>query len=98
MQRFRNVLVVADERTENGAVVERAVTLAQRNQARLTVVDTVGALPRPATMPDIPEPLVDIDIIEEWPPDASRPPAPEPPVALGGRPPEPRCRSQNRLW
>ena len=82
MQRFKNILVVVDEKTENRAVVERAVTLAQRNQARLTVVDTVGALPRQATMPDVPEPLVGIDIIEEWPPDAGRPLAPEPPVAL----------------
>jgi universal stress protein E len=88
MQRFKDILVVVDEKTENRAVVERAVSLAQRNQARLTVVDTVGALPRQATMPDIPEPLVDIDIIEEWPPDASRPPAPEPPVALSEWPHE----------
>ncbi len=82
MQRFKSILVVVDEKTENRAVVERAVTLAQRNQARLTVVDTVGALPRQATMPDVPEPLVGIDIIEEWPPDAGRPLAQEPPVAL----------------
>jgi universal stress protein E len=82
MQRFKNILVVVDEKAENRAVVERAVTLAQRNQARLTVVDTVGALPRQATMPDVPESLVGIDIIEEWPPDAGRPLAPEPPVAL----------------
>ena len=82
MQRFKNILVVVDEKTENRAVVERAVTLAQRNQARLTVVNTVRELPRQAPVPDVPEPLVDIDIIEEWPPDADRPPAPEPPVAL----------------
>jgi len=82
MQRFKNILVVVDEKTENRAVVERAVTLAQRNQARLTVVNTVKELPCPAPAPDIPEPLVDIDIIDEWPPDADRSPAPEPPVAL----------------
>ena len=82
MQRFKNILVAVDEKTENRAVVERAVTLAQRNQARLTVVDTVGALPRQATMPLVPEPPVNIDIIEEWLPDAGRPIAPEPPVAL----------------
>ncbi|MFC2030561.1 universal stress protein [Chloroflexota bacterium] len=82
MQRFKSILVVVSEKTENRAVVERAVTLAQRNQARLTVVDTVGALPRQATRPDVPEPLADIDIIEVWPPDRDRPPAPEPPVAL----------------
>ena len=82
MQRFKNILVVVDERTENRAVVERAVTLAQRNQARLTVVNTVGALPRQVTMPDGPEPLVGIDIIEEWPPDADRPLAPEAPATF----------------
>jgi nucleotide-binding universal stress UspA family protein len=82
MQRFKNILVVVDEKTENRAVVERAVTLAQRNQASLMVVNTVKELPRPEPAPDIREPLVDIDIIEEWPPDADRSPAPEPPVAV----------------
>lgn len=82
MQRFKNILVIVDEKTENRVVVERAVILAQRNQARLTVVNTVKELPRQAPVPDVPEPLVDIGIIEEWPPDADRPPAPEPPVAL----------------
>ena len=86
MQRFKSILVVVDEKTENRAVVERAVTLAQRNQARLTVVDTVRELPRLAPVPDVPEPLVDIDIVEEWPPDADRPPALEPPVTLSERP------------
>ena len=87
MQRFLNILVVIDEKTENRAVVERAVTLAQRNQARLTVVNTVKELPRQAAVPDVPEPLVDIDIIEEWPHEAGQPPAPEPPVALSEWPP-----------
>jgi universal stress protein E len=82
MQRFKNILVVIDEKTENRVVVERAVTLAQRNQARLTVANTVRELPRQAPVPDVPEPLVDIDIIEEWPPVADRPLAPEPPVDL----------------
>jgi nucleotide-binding universal stress UspA family protein len=82
MQRFKNILVAVDEKTENRAVVERAVTLAQRNQARLMVVNTVKELPCPAPAPDIPEPLLDIDIIDEWPPDADRPAGPEPPVAL----------------
>ena len=44
-------------------------------------------MPRRAPVPDIPEPLVDIDIIEEWPPGAGRPPALEPPVALSEWPP-----------
>ena len=80
MQRFNNILVVVDEKTENRAVVERAVILAQRNQARLTVVNIVRELPRQAPVPEVYEPLVDIDIVEEWPPDADGPPAPEPPV------------------
>ena len=71
MQRFKNILVVVDEKTENRVVVERAVILAQRNRARLTVVNTVRELPRQAPVPDVPEPLVDIDIVEEWPPDAA---------------------------
>jgi len=87
MQRFKNILVVVDEKTENRAVVERAVTLAQRNQARLTVVNTVKELPRQAPVPDVLEPLAGIDIIEEWPTGAGRPPAPEPPVGLSEWPP-----------
>jgi nucleotide-binding universal stress UspA family protein len=87
VERFKNILVVVKEKTENRAVVERAATLAQRNQARVTVVNTVKELPRQGPVPDVPEPLVGIDIIEEWPPDAGRPPAPEPPVALGEWPP-----------
>jgi nucleotide-binding universal stress UspA family protein len=82
MQRFKNILVVVDKRTENRAVVERAMTLAQRNKARLMVVNTVKDLPRPAPAPDIPEPLVDLDLIDEWPPGADRSPAPEAPVTL----------------
>ena len=76
MQRFKNILVVIDEKTDNRAVVERAVTLAQRNQARLTVVNTAKEPLREARVLDVPEPLVDIDIIEEWPPDAGQSPAP----------------------
>ena len=87
MQRFANILVVIGEKTENRVVVERAATLAQRNQAHLTVVNTVRELPCQAPLPDVPEPLVDIDIIEEWPPDAGRPPGPEPPMVLSEWPP-----------
>jgi nucleotide-binding universal stress UspA family protein len=82
MERFKNILVVVDEKTENKGAVERAVTLARRNQARLTVANPVRALPRQVARPDVHEPLVDIDIIEEWPPHADRSPAPEPPVVL----------------
>ena len=86
MQRFKNILVGVDERTENRAVVERAVTLAQRNRAHLTVVNTVKALPPPPTVRDSAEPPVDIDIIEEWPLDADGPPMPDSPVALSHLP------------
>lgn len=82
MQRFGNILVVIDESTDNRPVVERAVTLARRNQARLTVVNAIQQLPRQVTLSDHPEPVVDLDIIEEWPPAADPPPAPQPPVDL----------------
>ncbi len=87
MQRFKDILVVVDEKTENRPVVERAVTLAQRNQARLTVVDTVGALPYQATRPITPESPAEaqdlvVDVIEDWPADASLPITPEPPATL----------------
>lgn len=59
MQRFQNILVVVDGRTENQAVVERAMILAQRNQARLTLVNTVNTLPRLASGPMTPEPPAD---------------------------------------
>ncbi len=82
MQRFRNVLVVVDERTENKAVIERAVILAQRNQAHLTLVNPIGDLPRQAPRSATPPPQLDadvpsIDIIEEWPTDADPPVIPE---------------------
>jgi len=87
MQRFKNILVVIDGKIENKTVVERAVTLAQRNQARLTVVNLVEELPREAPRPlvpelpaDVPGPL--IDIIEVWPPDTDVSLASEPPVTL----------------
>jgi nucleotide-binding universal stress UspA family protein len=87
MQRFTNILVVIDEKTENRVVVARAVTLAQRNQARVTVVNTVKELPRQAPRPLTTELPADaqglaLDIIEEWPPDAGLPITPEPPVTL----------------
>jgi nucleotide-binding universal stress UspA family protein len=81
VQRFKNILVAVDERTENRAVVERAVILAQRNQAHLTLVNIVKALPRRAPWPITPDlpadaPELAVDIIEEWPPDAGPLPAP----------------------
>jgi nucleotide-binding universal stress UspA family protein len=83
MKRFKSILVVVDERTDNRAVVERAVILAQRNQARLTVVNTSMALPRQAPSLFSPPPPADVselavDIIEEWPPDAGLSATPRP--------------------
>jgi nucleotide-binding universal stress UspA family protein len=46
MQRFKNILFVRDEKTRNKAALERAVTLAKRNQAHLTVVAVIEELPR----------------------------------------------------
>ena len=87
MQRFSNILVVVDEKTENKAVVERAVTLAQRNQARVTVVNTVSESPRQAPRPFAPELPADdpgqgLDIIEEWPPNAGLQTKLEPPATV----------------
>ena len=76
MERFNNILVVVDEKTENRAVIERAVTLAQRNRVRLTVVNIVKELPRPTPMAEVDEALWEIDIFEAWPPDAGRPSVP----------------------
>ena len=93
MKRFKNILVVIDGETENMAVVERAVILAQRNRARLTVVDTVAELPRQMPRPITPKLPADaeepvIDIIEEWPPDAIPPVRPEPTTTLPSPPGE----------
>ncbi len=83
MQRFKSILVVIDEKTENRAVVERAVTVARRNQSRLTIANTVEELPRQVPRPITPERPAEaegpvLEIIEEWPPDAGPPIEPEP--------------------
>jgi len=87
MQRFKNILVVVKEKTENKTVVERAVTLAQRNEARVTVVNIVNELPRQSPRPLTTELPADapgqvFDIIEEWPPDADPPITPEPSATI----------------
>ena len=43
MQRFKNILLVCDHEAGNDAVLDRAVTLAQRNEAQLTVIKAVDA-------------------------------------------------------
>jgi nucleotide-binding universal stress UspA family protein len=81
MQRFKNILVVVDHSSESGVVVERAVDLALRNGACITLASTLDRLPEngqqqfAVEMPA--EPLrPDYDIIEEWPPGIDMPYAP----------------------
>jgi nucleotide-binding universal stress UspA family protein len=83
MQRFKNILVVVDERAETRAVVERAVILAQRNQAHLTVANAVKAVP--SQVPSqitlespVQEQMPALDIVEEWPPGMDLPARLEP--------------------
>jgi len=52
MQRFKNILVVVDYPTRSETLIERAVILCQRNQARLTVVTVAEGMSR-----DIPTPV-----------------------------------------
>ena len=74
MQRFKNILVVINRETSNAALIARAVTVAQRNQARLTVVAVIKKtnLPLPAEPAVVAkEPI--IKIIEEFPVDMAVP-------------------------
>ena len=66
MKRFKNILIVVDPKSGSEALIKRAVTVGQRNQARLTVVVVINK----ATMPLRAEPPVVekepfINIIEE---------------------------------
>jgi nucleotide-binding universal stress UspA family protein len=45
MKRFRDILLLADSKTEGERTLKRAVSLAKSNQARLTVVDVVKKMP-----------------------------------------------------
>ena len=73
MQRFKNILVVIDPQNESRAVIERAVDLARRNQAHITLVSIIDEPP-----PDDQQQLAVelpaeargpiLDIIEDWPP------------------------------
>ncbi len=47
MKRFKNILFVADAELNGGDAFERAVTLAENNQAQLTVVSILEELPAP---------------------------------------------------
>ena len=46
MQRFKNILLVFAPEARNVALLERAVTLAKRNQAQLTVVRVIDSKPQ----------------------------------------------------
>jgi nucleotide-binding universal stress UspA family protein len=67
MKRFKNILVVIHGESGNEALIKRAVTVGQRNQARLTVVVDINkvATPLRAGLPEVAkEPI--INIIEEF--------------------------------
>ena len=74
MKRFKNILVVLDRESGSEALIERAVTVSQRNQARLTVVVVIkkADMQVQAEPPVVAEEPV-IDIIEEIPYDAPVP-------------------------
>jgi nucleotide-binding universal stress UspA family protein len=84
MQRFKKILVVIDENTKEGAVVERAIDLACRNDAHLSLVSIVDR-PSPnrqdeqATEPMSETVEPSFDIIEDWPPTIDLASAPEQP-------------------
>ena len=46
MQRFRNILMISRHEARDKTTLERATTLAKKNQARLTVVEVIKPLPR----------------------------------------------------
>jgi len=45
MKRFKNILFVADSELRGGDALDRAVILAENNQAHLTVVSIIEELP-----------------------------------------------------
>ncbi|HMQ56755.1 MAG TPA: universal stress protein, partial [Anaerolineae bacterium] len=71
MQRFKNILVVIDSQRSNELLLARAVALAQRNQARLTVVDVVAEAVaeslRSLETPSASSSATSINIVEELP-------------------------------
>lgn len=46
MQRFKNILLVYDDRESRESTLARAIDLAKLNQARLTVIQVINQLPR----------------------------------------------------
>ena len=80
MKRFKNILVVFDSKTDNRALFEQAVNLAQRNQAALKVVDVIEEAPYFPAKPFRRELAgrshkQEIHIIEEFPFETPVPPA-----------------------
>jgi len=85
MRCFTNILVVHDSETDNRALLDRAVRLARKNQASLTMVDIIeGAfheeakLISPEAATQAPGPA--IHILEELPWETPFPPAPVSPA------------------
>jgi nucleotide-binding universal stress UspA family protein len=82
MKRFKNILVVLDHESGSEALIERAVTVGQRNQARLTVIVVAEELPQDLPTQVAAQPTgieaPGIDIIEELPPDIFAPAKPVP--------------------
>ena len=84
MQRFKKILVVIDENTKEGAVVERAIDLARRNDAHISLVSAIDKPSHSRPEQQVAEALAEsdgpgIDIIEDWPPTADPASAPEQP-------------------
>lgn len=50
MKRFKNILLVADYDAKQQMAVDRAVSLARQNEARLTALTVVKELPADARM------------------------------------------------
>lgn len=69
MKRFSNILVIADEDTDNTQAMQRAIALAKNNQAALTVCAVVNAVPAEMQMAITaitPEELCDIAVTEKY--------------------------------
>ena len=47
MKRFKNIVFYADGQSEPSSAMTRAVELAERNEARLTVIDVIGSVDTP---------------------------------------------------
>ncbi|MCB0162923.1 MAG: universal stress protein [Anaerolineae bacterium] len=78
VNRFKNILVVVADKTDHNVILGRALTLGQRNQARLTVVNVVKDMLHIDQMPIAPESPADVQesdikIIEELSRDTSLP-------------------------